>query len=411
MRPRAGYGASGGMASCPASVSAEDEMLRMAVGHSDELDPVEAIGIAIDQCRASLDGARPQAGLLLASFHSFEPAVVDAVRQAFPGIRVVGSTSAAEVSSLAGYAEDSIMLAVFAVEGLDVTVGFAAGLDEDADAVCRTAAGEARSATTMAPRLAIVLADAFTADPQRIAVAMSRALPDGVLVVGGGSARSELNAPVPTHQFCDERVGDDAVAVLLFSGDLAFSVAIGTGWRTLGVQGTVTAARGGLIDTIDGRPANEFLAPYLDVTGPPAFGNPLTVVEPGATQSYLRAILGADPGTGAVRVHGGVPLGAAVQLSTAGTDDILAGTRDALGRARDAFPPEVQPEAALVFSCMIRKYLLGTRTRIEADMAREVFGPGVPVAGLYCAGEIAPIGADGSSRFLNETFVTVLVGS
>jgi hypothetical protein len=77
-------------------------MLRMAVGHSDELDPAEAIGIAIDQCRASLDGAQPQAGLLLASFHSFEPAVVDAVRHAFPGIRVVGSTSAAELSSVAG---------------------------------------------------------------------------------------------------------------------------------------------------------------------------------------------------------------------------------------------------------------------------------------------------------------------
>jgi hypothetical protein len=198
---------------------------------------------------------------------------------------------------------------------------------------------------------------------------------------------------------------------MLFSGPLAMSVAVGTGWRTLGAKGTVTSARGGQLDRIDDRPASEFLAPYLDVTGPPAFGNPLAVVESDTEHSYLRAILGSDPGTGAVRVHGGVPVGATVQLTTAGTDDILAGTRDALVRARAGFPVGARLEGALMFSCMIRKYLLGSRTKVEAEMAREEFGPSVPLVGFYCAGEIAPIGDGTTSRFLNETFVAVLLGT
>ena len=386
-------------------------MLTMAVGHSDEIEPLEAIAAAIDQCRAALGGTAPQAALLLSAFGSFEPAVIAAIREAFPGVVLVGSTSAAEVSSVEGFLEDSVTLAVFASDTVEFTAGFAEGLATDAETACRAAAAEALAATTEEPRLAIVFVNPYSVDPQRTSAAMTRALPEGVVMVGGGSARLELGVQTPTYQFCGDRVADDGVAVLLLSGRLAISVAVGTGWRTLGDRGTVTAVRGGSLEAIDGQPASDFLRRYLDLTGPPPSGNPLAVVESGTDRSYLRAIMGADASTGVVRIHGGVPVGATVQLTTAGTDEILAGTRDAIARAQADFPVDARPEAALMFSCMIRKYLLGTRTRVEAEMARQAYGPGIPLAGLYCAGEIGPVSEGGTSRFLNETFVTVLLGT
>src|SRR6188508_2905165 len=120
-------------------------MLRMAVGHSDELEPLDAI--AIEQCRASLGGATPQAALLLSAFDSFDPAVVAAIREAFPGVHVIGSTSAAEVSSVEGFLEDSISLALFASDTVDLTVGFSPGLANDHEGACRSAAREALEAT------------------------------------------------------------------------------------------------------------------------------------------------------------------------------------------------------------------------------------------------------------------------
>ena len=57
-------------------------------------------------------------------------------------------------------------------------------------------------------------------------------------------------------------------------------------------------AGSGVVHEIDGRPAIEFLARYLDVTGPASFGNPLAVVEAGRDESYLRAIAGTDPASG-----------------------------------------------------------------------------------------------------------------
>ena len=100
-----------------------------------------------------------------------------------------------------------------------------------------------------------------------------------------------------------------------------------------------------------------------------------------------------------------------MQLTTAGIDEILGGTRQALQRACDSFPEGSKPEAALVFSCMVRKFVLGSKTRREAELVEDVLGPSVPMAGMYCYGEIGPIKGAPTSRLLNETFVTLLLGT
>src|SRR4029077_18694052 len=111
----------------------------MAVGHSDDVDLMDAVAVVIDQCRAGLHGLEPQAGILFAAWDSFDQSVVDAVLEAFPGVQIIGGTSAAEVSSINGYQEDSITLSLFASDDVDVTVGLGGGLAVDVDAACRAA--------------------------------------------------------------------------------------------------------------------------------------------------------------------------------------------------------------------------------------------------------------------------------
>ena len=69
------------------------------------------------------------------------------------------------------------------------------------------------------------------------------------------------------------------------------------------------------------------------------------------------------------------------------------------------------PTAALIFSCAVRKYLLGSRTGEEVESARSLLPEAMAIAGMYCIGEIAPTGASVDSHFLNETFVTLLLGT
>lgn len=385
-------------------------MLRMAVGSSDDVDPADAIAAAIEQCRAALDGLRPQAGLLFTAFDSFAPASLAAVRAAFPGVTVMGATSSAEISSPGGYHEDSLTLALFASDTVDITAGVGAGLGSDVEAACRAAAAQALAGTKREPKIAVVVAEGFVVDPQLTLNAMARALPAGVTIVGGTSARRDFVTVSPSLQFCDDRVASDGVAILLFSGPLSYSTAVGTGWRMIGASGRVTRSDYGALHEVDGRPALEFLARYLDVTGAASYGNPLAVLEAGAEESYLRAIQGADPGSGTVLLAGSIPVGATVQLTTANTEEILAGTQAALARAVAAFPAGQQPQAGLIFSCAVRKFVLGSRTPVEAELASQTYGSGLPLAGMYCFGEMGPLRGAVGSRYLNETFVTLLLG-
>src|SRR5262249_33778224 len=147
-----------------------------------------------------------------------------------------------------------------------------------------------------------------------------------------------------------------------------------------------------------------------DVAGPATYGNPLAIRAVGAIEPYLRVMLRQDPETGALAVPGEVPVGSTVQITTASTDQIVEASGDTVRRASEAFPPGATPAAALLLSCAVRRFLLGTRTAQEIATARTML-PELPVVGMYCGGEIAPVDEGGPSRFLNETFVCLLLGS
>jgi hypothetical protein len=385
-------------------------VLKMAVGHSDDVDPDDAIAAVIAQCRTELDGLTPQAAVLVAAYESFEPAMLAAVEAAFPGTAIIGATSAAEISSAAGFREDSVWLTAFASDRVDITVGFARGLGDDVVATARAAATQAMAGTTLDPKVCVVLAEQFVTDPQRTIDSLAAILPEGVVIVGGGSGRGRSSEMRPTYQFGGGVVADDGLAVLLFSGPIVTSTAVGNGWKTIGRRGTVTGSVAGVIEAIDGRPATEFVSRYVGELGAGLAGNPLAVFEPSNGEFYLRTMMPWSGESRGLAVMGTIPEGLEIQLTTANTDEILAGARASVASALAAFPSGATPEAALVFSCAIRKSLLGSKTHVEWDLVRSVLGGSVPVAGLYCYGEIGPVG-DAGSRVLNETFVTLLLGT
>ena len=98
-------------------------MFRMAVGHSDDIDVERALDAVIEECEAVLAGAVPSAGLLLASWDSDHRALIDRIRGRYPGIELAGATSSGEMSSVLGFSEDSVALALFASDTVDIVAG------------------------------------------------------------------------------------------------------------------------------------------------------------------------------------------------------------------------------------------------------------------------------------------------
>src|SRR5689334_1617059 len=103
-------------------------MFRMAVGHSDDVDPDTAVQDVLKECAASLGDVVPDAGLLFCSFDTDAAAALAGVRRRYPDIELVGSTSAGEMSSVLGFQEDSVALALFASDTVDFASGLGTGL-------------------------------------------------------------------------------------------------------------------------------------------------------------------------------------------------------------------------------------------------------------------------------------------
>jgi hypothetical protein len=383
-------------------------MFTMAVGQSDDVDPARAIAEAISQCREQLDGATARAALLFSALDSFDTSLVTRVREAFGGIDVIGATSAAEMSSAGGYLEDSIALSVFASDNVEMAAGMGDRIDIDAEGAARAAVAQACTRLTQPPSVCIVLTEG--ANAQRAIEALRAELPAGVLIVGGAAGRNEIAGTAMTYQVCNDAVSDTGVAIMLMAGPLVFSTAVGMGWRILGPQGVVTDSAYGVVKTIDSRPAVDWVGTYLDLNSGRTPGNPLAIRDAGSDDWYLRVVLRADD-EGGLLIPGSVPVGATVQLTTTNPDDMLEATHDAIERARAAYPATHEPSAALIFSCAVRKYLLGTRTAREVRAAQELLPAPMTIAGMYCMGEVAPTGAKLDSHFLNETFVMLLLGS
>jgi len=392
-------------------------MFRMAVGHSDDIDIDAALAAVLAECDTTLAGVPPKAALLFAAWEADHQHVLDAVQSHYPGIALAGSSSGGEMSSVMGFQQDSIALAVFASDDIDITIGVGRDLAIDPVAAVRDAVASARATTSQPPTLCIVLPTIGVVDAAIVLDALRAELGASVPIVGGGSASQDpVVDPAATSglQFANDSVVDGGIAILLFSGPLDYSFGVETGWRGVGPRATVTRVRSDRVVEIDGRPAIEFLDRYVDTTpgGVPPIANPLAVfASPDATDFFLRAATALDHATGEVTFFGAVPEGSTVQMTIAAADDIVNGATTSISDALARYPEGGTPDGALLYSCVVRRFLLGTRTGREMDAVRAIVGAATPVAGFYCMGEIAPFVDGEASKFHNATMVSVLLGS
>lgn len=391
-------------------------MFRMAVGHSDDIDLEAALATVFSECDAALAGAAPKAGFLLASWEADHPAIIRAIQARYPGIELVGSSTSGEMSSELGFVEDSIALALFASDTVDITVGLGRDLAADPPAAARAAVRDARSRTALPPALCVIFPTIGLSDPYALLDGLRAELgPDVPILGGGASPQDPVDNPAATmsKQLVGDAVVEGGVAILLFSGPLAFSYGVDTGWRGVGPRAVVSSIVDGKVHEIDGRPAIEFFDRYLGTTTTaPPIANPLAVFDsPDATDFYLRTATFLDRSNGDVSTFGPIPEGVTVQLTVAATDQIVEGVRSSVSEALRTFPSGAGPDAALVYSCATRRFLLGTRTSREIELMRDLVGRDVPICGFYCLGEFAPLASGEGSRFHNATVVSVLLGA
>jgi len=255
----------------------------------------------------------------------------------------------------------------------------------------------------------LLLPDMYTFPTDGLLAGLAEAEP-GLPVVGGiASARTLEDGGA---LFLDADVVDEGAVGAVFDGvDLLPCVSQGA--APVGPELTVTAADRQVVHELAGEPALEKIQEVVASLTP----RERTLVEGGlliglvidggkpdyGTGDFLvRALLGADPDTGAVAVGADVRPGQVVRLHARDADSADRDLQRALDLGMRALGGE-PPAGALCFSCNGRgRQMFGTPDHDAAALAAALRG--APAAGFFAAGEIGPVGGE---SFLHGFTATV----
>jgi hypothetical protein len=385
-------------------------MFFTVVAQSDDIDAEGVLAEILAQCREKLDARIPKAGLLFSTIDIQHEQVLDGILEAWPGLELIGCTTAGEMSSALGYREDSVALVLFGSDSIEFASGIGRDVSKDIQSACRTAIESAAAKSDLPTAICIALPESMTTSGQQIVESLRREVGSNVPIVG--AMAGDGFRLTGTRQFFGREACSDSVPVLLLSGQLVYSVAVETGWEPVGEPGLVTRSEGTILHEIDGRPALEFYRRFLGETAKPMPENALAVLDENGKIECLRS---TDPtfvaDTGAIRCFAEIPEGKMVRITVADRGNILDGCKASIKKAFAGYPHGKKPEAALFFSCASRSDLLGTRTKEEFGIIGPVMGNEVAVCGFYGYGEIGPRDRSEASRYHNATFVSLIIGT
>ncbi len=240
----------------------------------------------------------------------------------------------------------------------------------------------------------MLLADPGTIDAEACARGIDRAYPESTVI--GGLASGMLE-PGSARLLTNGEVHRSGAMLLALTGNVVIDPVLAQGCRPIGDPLFVTACDGNLISELDGRRPKELLTAIfatLDEADRGRFGDALCIglALPGPRQAIgvgdflIRNVLGLDPDSGALWIGSRVAQNAIVQFHLR---DGKTASDELETRLAASLEGRLPPAAALLFACAGRgQNLFGVSGHDSGTLLRMI---DIPVAGMFSAGEIAPI--------------------
>jgi len=383
-------------------------MFKTIIAHSIDIDTHDAIEAVLYDCIKQLGDDQPDAGLLFVGIDHDHKLILNKINEQYPDIELIGCTTAAEISSIGGYTDDSINLILFSSDVLDFKAGVADQVSKNPTGIIKKSLDETQARLNEEAKLMLMTPSSMTISSDVVIESMKQVMGDSFPIFGGAAA--DPWTFVGTKQFYQNSVLLDSVPFLLISGPLLYSFGVESGWKPIGDKATVTKSDHNIVTEINDKPAIEFYRSYLGDGDLSELGEyPVAVHSENDDKFYLRACLLADTQSGHMSFAGDLNEGAIIQHTTMTRDRVVSAAKLSVDNAIKAFPGS-KPEAALCFSCAGRREVLGTRTNEEYKLLNDHF-PNLPFAGFYTYGEISPNHYGKPTRIHNETFVTLLFGT
>jgi hypothetical protein len=176
--------------------------------------------------------------------------------------------------------------------------------------------------------------------------------------------------------------------------------------RILAIGFYVTKSTANELFELDGKSAlnkyKEYLGEYASELPGSALLFPLSIRVEGGDKHLVRTILSIDNERSSMIFAGDVPEGSKVRFMRANIDRLIDAASTAANNALVGFD-QLEPEVALLISCVGRKLVLGSRVDEEIEAVAEILGKKTLLSGYYSYGEISPLRKSGSCELHNQT--------
>jgi len=378
----------------------------IAVGVSDQLDPVEAFGLAADEAAGGLDGRCDLALVFAGAPHlgHAKPVLAEVHRRLEPSALIgCGAGGVVGGGREIEHGPGAVIWALSAPGARIVTHHLEAEQSEGRVAL-RGVPGDGALGEAL-----IVLADPYTFSADALVAHLNEHRP-GLPVLGGLASAA---AGGSSTLFRDGEALDAGAVACSLSG-VGLVPCVSQGATPVGPEMTITAADGNVITALASRPPIERLREALAELEPgqrrlAGEGLLLGLVIDENRPEYergdflVRPIIGADPDAGSLAIGERVRVGQTVRMHVRDAAIADQDLRDAL-RAGAIAVGDDGAAGALLFTCNGRGSHMFDVPDHDAGAIEDALG--APAGGFFCAGEIGPVGG---RNFLHGFTATVAV--
>ena len=326
---------------------------------------------------------------------------MDEVRARYPGALIAGCSTSGEICGIR-VRDDSLVVTALRFEHTALRLVHEV-LAEGGDSL---SAGERLAKALPAQELVhvLVFSDGLKVNGSELARGLRENLPVDVAVTGG--LAGDGTAFRQTLVFAERVPGNGVIAALgLYGNRLRVGYGSLGGWDSFGAERRITRSKGNVLYELDGRSALELYKKYLGerYTGPAdALLFPLMLRYGEDDIGLVRTVLAVDEEAQSLTFAGDMPEGGYARLMKANFDRLVDGAEGA-ARASYEMLGSIEPELALLVSCVGRKLVLKQRIEEEVESVRGVLGKNAVLAGFYSYGEICPHGAITQCELHNQT--------
>ena len=243
----------------------------------------------------------------------------------------------------------------------------------------------------------VLLSDPFTIDSEKLVAALAEVYP-GTPILGGMA--SAFPGGRSAYLFEGGNLAPGGALLLAIGGGWTVHPVVSQGAAPIGESWTITEADRNIVVAIGGRPALDVLMETLRALPPDvqerAGRNLLCGLamdeyadELGRGDFLIRNLLGVDRERGAVAINDNVRVGQTLQFQLRDAEAATEELNALLDKAREAMGGE--PAGGLLCACNGRGQGMFGAPDHDAAAVADRLGP-VPIAGLFCNGEIGPVG-------------------